>query len=400
MLDIRTAQDSLEDFLRDTILYALGRRLPAVDSIAALRAVPTQGEAHSMMSNNDLINIVVSGSVTAAFRWRSESTTADNGTSVIKPTDVSANGRWHAWTSSVRFAPTVGGNSYYLHELQSGPLKQVIVLDKGMEADEISRLILGQIPAVVIEASGDDPDDMGQHVGWRYDTEFEFKISVVGQNMRAHREATHGGASVGDSDPGVNSIDGLIASLLGGVALNPGQESVRVVKLGRGDNYVSELGQRRVIRERAYRLLCTVENPPAPNDAGVLDDFTLQAQMTDLHDQSEADLENYVVSGIEVIVDTGLTQMITIGSAFVAGTEVSYAGASHLFTANSDTYRDLKPNGTLQFVVVDVGAEEPAVTATALRIGVTRTDATSVVSDRYISITKQDYAAEFEIPLE
>jgi hypothetical protein len=396
-LDVRTAQNTLEDLLHDVILYALGHRLPAVADTTALRSVMTQGATSTVRSDDDLINIVVAGVVVAAYRWNTTSTATDDGDQVIQPNDVTGAGRWLAWTSGVRFAPTVGGNSYYLHELLDGPLNKVFVLDKSLPEEEISALIIGQVPAVVIEASSDEPSDMGQHVGWRYDTTFEFKLTTISENLRSQRQATHGSAI--DSDAGANAIDGWLQSLVGGVNLFPAQSGIRTVQLGRGDNYISDLGQRRVHRERPISMLCTVENPPALNDTGLEEEFTLQAEMTDLHDQPEADLDNYVVSGIEVLVDSGLTQMVTVGSAYIGGTLVSFAGTPHTFPANSDIYRDLNPNGTLTFVAVSTGESPPGLTPGALRIGVSQTDSSSVVSDRYIAITKKPFEAQFEIPL-
>lgn len=396
MLDIRTAQNDLEDYLRDTILKALGKRLPSVPDVASLRAVATQGATSSIRSDNDLINIVVAGIVTTAFRWSTVSTAADNGTTVIQPDDVTGQGRWLAWTSNVRLAPTVGGNSYFLHELLDGPLAQVIVLDKSMPVEEMNALILGQVPAVCIEASGDEPEDMGQHVGWRYDTTFDFKVTTIGENLRALREATHGSL---DGDIGVNAIDGLVQSLLGGVNIAADQDSIRTVKLGHGDNYVSDLGQRRVHRERALRLLCTVENPPAPNDSYVVDEVGLQAELTDLHDQSISSDSNYVVDGIEVVVDMGLSQFVTAGSAVIGGVAVNYVGEYRTFPANSDIYRDLLPNGTIAFVAVGANESPPPVTSTALRVGVCTTDGANVVGDRFIAITRQPYGPTYVIPV-
>lgn len=400
MLNIVTAQTTLENLLRDTILLALGKRLPAVANVVALRAIVTQGASSTIRTNDDLINIVVAGIVTSSYRWSTESNLVDNGTSIIKPTDTVLNGRWLQWTSPIRFVPIVGGNSFYLHELLGGPLKKVIILDRAFSEDEFNNLLLGQFPSVLIETNNDNPQDYQQDTGWRYDTTYEFNISVISENLRDRREAAQGSPfSIDSNDPGANIIDGFIKSLLGGVNLYPALNELRNTQLGRGNNYLSSLGQRHVMRERTYRLLVTEENPPAPNDAGIEQDVTIQPELIDLHDQSLWDENNHVNSGILVTVAPGLTQMVSIGTAIISGTLVTYAGESHAFPAYSDIYRDLLPNGALTFIAVTAEGSPPPITPTALRVGVSNTDGSGVISDRYIAITEQDFTSQYDIPL-
>jgi hypothetical protein len=409
MLNLRSAQTDLEEALRDTILYALGRRLDAVASVAALRAIPTTGVSGPKHHNDVLVPIVVSSAVTASYRWSQESTATDNSTSVIKPNDVSSSstGRWILWTSPIRYVPVVGGDSYYLHELETGIVERVLVLDSSMTRDQIQSLIFGQVPSILIEATGDKPSESDFNTGYRWLTDYDFTISVVAQNLRDRRE--HAQGSTLDDTVGANTIDASIQSLLSGIGLYEEIDGVRNIRAGAGRNFESEEGQRRVIRQRDYTVQATIENPAAPNDVTDIDRVDYQAHMAGLGDPTIAagdaldpsaryeydsfDDQNYISSGMGVAVGVGLSKSIAAGTVVVDGATITYAGQLKTFTANKWTYRDLLPNGSLAFVESDPNAEEPDVTATATRIGMTITDGSSVLSDRFIAMSRVPYGS-------
>ena len=357
-----------------------------------------------MRHDDDLICIVDAETdlVTTSYRWSSKSRENATGTTIVRPLDVEweQNGRWLSWTSPLRFSPVVGGNAYYLHELVSGPLRRVIVLDRHLEQDEINSLVMGQVPSVVVEATDDDPEDATQNVGHRWITAYDFTVSVITENLRDRREHAQGPSLDTDIDPGANSLDGFIKALLSGTQLYDVLDGVLSVRLGRGNNSISDLGQRRVVRSRVYTVHVTEELPNAPNDYGAAEEADLQAQMTDLHDQSTLDPENFVVSGMTVPTGAGYVMTVAAGTAVVGGEDVTYAGELHTFSAFADTYRDLLPNGTMAFVSVALQAQEPDVTATALRVGVTRTNGSGVLEDRYIATVKSNYMNPVEIPLD
>lgn len=395
-LDVRTAQTALETAIRDAVVYALKKRLPAVASVAALRAVPslsTSGSGLSMRDPDDLINIVVGGAVTRAYRWSKTSTAADNGTTVVKPSDLTSQpGRWLAWTSPLRITLTVGGASQALHEIQGGVLERVVFLDKAVDESEMENFIKGAAPAVAVDARGDTPEDMDQNTGWRWDTTFDFTLYVVDENLRDSREAAQGSQVSGDThSPGVNAIDGWLQALFGGTQLYLALDGVRNVRLGAGTNWYSKLSTRRVIRTRAIAVLATVQLPPGSSDSGAMQELDLQQQMATLDSSGEADPDNFVEEGIAVSLGVGLSKSISAGTAWIGGVEVAYAGELKTFDASSDTYRDLKTDGTLLFVTVPAGGEKPPVSSGCLRVGVTTTSASSVDDDRYLAATKRDY---------
>lgn len=401
-LDTRIAQTTLENLIHDTILYALGQRLPSVSTIAALRAVASMGASSTSRSDDDLICVVAG--TTTGFRWSTVSTAADNGTTVIQPTDVPSGqpGRWLAWVSQLRFSPTVGAASVTLDQLTSGPLRRVIVLDKGMSEDDINSLITGEVPAVVIVAVDDIPEDATLNVGHRWLSNYEFDVTVIAQNLRDGRQAAQGSQVPNDPDPGANTVDGFVKVLLAGTTLNAafsGDQPIRDVQLGRGHNWVSKFGQRRIGRTRSYTFNVTEEFPAAPNDAAAADEIDAQANLTDLKQQPAYDPANYVVSGIAPTVGAALAQTLSAGAAIIAGSVVNYAGGSVTFAAYRDTYRDLLPNGTVTLVAVPASSLPPPVTAGALRVGFTTTNASIVVGDTPIAQTQAPFGPVNVIPL-
>jgi hypothetical protein len=398
MLDIRTAQTQLENLLRDTILQALGTRIAQQASIAALRAFGSVGAGGSIAHTDDTL-VTVAGSPVLAFRWSSESTAADNGTTVIKPTDAGANGRWIAWVTPLRFSLTVAGDSVTLDQITSGPLRRVIVLDQNMTNDDVKVLLAGEVPAVIIEATDDNPSEATFATG-RWLTEYEFTITVVAENLRNRREAAQGSLVPGETVPGANALDGFIKALLCGVQLSAVESGIRNTHIGRGHNWKSELGQRRVMRARAYTLQVTEQFPNAPNETQRQTEVDVQANTATLDQAKDtADPANYLKAGMAVAPAGGLTQPISAGSALIGGALVNFAGSTPTFTAYSDTYRDLLPNGTLTLIVVANGAPVPALTPTALRIGVTITNGISVTDDVIIAATQTAYGPRFVFPL-
>lgn len=398
MLDIRTAQDRLEDVLRDAILYALGKRIATVSNVSNLRAFVTQGQTGGVLNNDSLAVIVVGGLVTASYRWSQESVAADNGTTVIKPDDITFSGRWIAWTSTIRFSPQVGGDSFLLHEIPQGPLERVIVLNKSMDGAEISALISGQVPSAMIEATDDIPEDMTLDTGYRWDTRYEFTVSVIAQNLRDRRQSTHG--STLDPSIGANLLDGFIKALFGGTNITPEESGIRNIQVGRGMNWYSTEAQRRVIRSRGFTIQATEANPQAPNEVGPAQEVDAQAELTDLGDHADEsfDISNYVSGGMTVGLGPGLTKTVTAGTAQLAGLTVTYAGQLKTFTASVDTYRDLLPNGSMVFVEAAFD-QDVAVTPNAMRVGMTRTDGSGVLSDRMIAETRIPFMNPLQIPL-
>lgn len=397
-LDIRVAENTIEDLLRDAILYGLGRRTgPAPDSVAALRAVTTRGQSDSQFGDTRLIQVVnMYDDVERAYRWRQSSTAADNGTTVIKPNDVTGPGRWEewpTWASDIYFSRDVGSDSAPLAQIQDGFLRSVIVLDKSMTKEEYEALLFGDTPSVVIEATGDDPEDMTLDVGHSWITQFRFMIGVVEQNLRDYRRAARGSELASDAaDPGANTIDGWIQALLAGNRLTQAEDSILAVRVGPGRNLESEGGQRRIVRVRQYVVWAHVERTNAPNEIVDAQEIDRQAQFSQpAAGAAEFDPKDVLRDGVFVRPDVGLTKNVTAGSALIAGLDVTYAGESHTFGASQLTYLDLDPSGTLTFVATGLLEPEPPVTSGAMRVAVVESDGSGVVDYRFKSALSEDY---------
>ncbi len=399
MLDVRLAQTAIENALRDAILFALGARLAQVASVAALRAVPTQGTVNSQFHNDRLIT--VAGSPLLSYRWNQESTIADNGVSVVKPNDVTANGRWLQWTSPVRFSPSAGANSTTLDQIASGYLQRVIVLDRDFAEDEWVALLTGAVPAVLIQAEGDSPKDLTQNTGHRWDRAYRFRVWSLDQNLRGRREAAQGSLVSGDTTIGANAVDGLVEALISGTSLNAVVDGIRNIQSGDCENRVSELAENRVVRVREYTVQATVELPQAPNESLSPQTIAAQAHLDSLDSSGDAfDPANYVANGMLATVALGLTQPVAAGSAQIAGVTVSYAGsAGQAFPAWSDTYHDLLNTGVMTFTSVARDTAPPAVAANALRVAVTTTNTGAVIQSAYTAATSQILGSQFLIPV-
>lgn len=396
MFDSRTVQTVLENLLRDSILYALGQRLPQVASIAALRGFGTQGTSGTTSRLDDDL-ITVAGVTLTSFRWNTRSNAADDGVSVIRPDDVApANrGRWIKWTSVLRFAQIVGDDSVTLDQNASGLVARVIVLDKNLSVDELINLLAGQIPAIVIQSDDDDPDDATQNVGSTYLTDYNFTIHHVVENLRDNRQAAQGSDVTEDYTVGAYTLDGLVQALICGSTLYPVIEGttdgIRTVTKGRGNNWVSDFAERRVIRSRSYRVRVSEEIPPYDSDTTPASLVTFQGQLIATNGQDEFDALNYLAAGCLFVVGGALSQTLTAGSAVIDGDTVTFAGLPCTLPAYSDTYYDLASSGVMTLTSVTRGGARPSVAASSMRIGKVTTDGIAVTDLQIIAATLEDF---------
>jgi hypothetical protein len=409
VLNVRYAQTTLENLLRETIELAFKRRLPTVASIAALRAVATQGASGSQRTADDIITVVTTTPTTSAYRWIPTSAHADDGAAWVKPADVQAGqvGRWSLWTSPIRYVPVVDGPDYTLDQLpfqdsKNQPLQQVILLDESMSPEDIAALVLGQVPACVIVPDDDDPEATDLNSGWRWRDTFNFTISVICENRRNRREAAMGSDVDADPYPGANEIDGMIWELLAGAGagrLNEVVDAIVDVQPSTGTNWSSELGQRRVFRSRKYRVIATLSNPAGSNDAGPLQKILAQQQFAQTSSALVADTANLVTAGCDVPLGVGLTKPVHAGTALIDSAAITYAGELATFPTSSDTYRDLNEDGTMTFTSVAIDGAPPDLASGAMRVGCTRTDGSGVLSDVFLCAVKTNYGNPLETDL-
>ena len=362
----RNAATLVERAVYDAVNRALRKRQPAAADIAALRARVTKGAGASGFARSDRELVFVT-SKAVCYEWSTASAAVDDGDLVVKPADAGATGRWLKTASMV----------------QTGYLRDVRLYEGEQSEDELLERLLGVTPSVAILWRGSANEPASQVSGALYRYEADFALWAASQNYRgsAQSEAVVGSAVAAEAayDPGANAIVGdLKAALAGRTGEELVQAGISYCEVGREEPVFRSLAERRFVFSLDLRVHAAVHSPDS--DLVALSEAALQYQLGDLHAQTSLDAANYVVSGIRVAVG-GLTAAISAGSAKVAGATVAYAGQTRTFAATRWTYRDLSPAGTLTFLETAPFADPPAVTAGALRVGVTYSDAAGVDDD-------------------
>lgn len=388
-LTLATALTNIEQALQRVIRLDLQQRRSAVATIAALRAVPAQGASGPAIKDGDPLRYVTA--VGACYDWSAFSSAVDNGTSVIRPTDIDAGkpGRWLLTTSTVT----------------SGYLKSVILWNGEFRRKEFESRIYADRPCVAIMWEGSRNAQRSTVAGAIFDYEARFTILCVSANLRDEQQTVYGSAISAEAaaDPGAVTILGAVKKTLADENKRADEKldlggSVKQINLGEEGIEDVDLDERRAIISLDVSVMCSIENADdAATEHKDVDAIYAQAHRVVLNEQAEFDDDNYVASGYTFAAGA-LTQTPASGSAVVGGITVSSAPAQRTFGARTDTYRDLKLDGTFAYHEVANGLDEPDVTTGALRVGVTVTDSTSVIYDRMIAATKAAIGPNNEIP--
>ena len=374
-LDVRTQIATVERTVWSILRLGLGTRLPAVADIAALRAAP-------VLTVKDMAVRHVT-SVNNLFEWAAVSSAADDGVNVIQPTTPpkpgQTNGRWLRVTNPSTFGPN---DNAPLQRKATGYVPAV-VLYQGEDDDKALTEVFGQTPAILIEWMGDDPKARSQYPGALYWNVHELQVMCISQCLRPSPWALLGSVISGEAakDPGVHRLLGDVRYLLAGV--KTGVDGIESIEIGRADIVSVSLAQRLFVAtvQIFVRTSWTIPDEDLEPMAWQVD----PKHPTTFEDDGAFDPLNYVASGYTVQQGAGLTRTPAPGSAFIGGTVLSSSPAAKTFTANRDTYRDLKPDGTFAYVEVLVGAAAPPRTAGWLRLGVTRTDGADIVLDKVLA---------------
>lgn len=373
-LAFNTALSQIEQALHRVIRWKLLALTATVADVAALRAFVTQTASGNALPEFAAVFVTSLG---YRVEWISSSLTADDGASVFKPNDVGAGvkGRWHITTSKQTGGYLVAVN-YWQGETKKSEYKQ---------------RILAAAPSVSILWESSDNDPRSTVPGAIYDYPCRFSIWCVDTNLRDHYEAMLGSAYAYDAaHPGAMQIVGDVKKLLSdeNKRLVTGTQTcnaldfgggVKLILVGGEDVEDADLAERWIILSLGVEVLGSIENPDDPSEHVDVTEVYVQPNLTDLNAQSEFDPLNYVVSGYLFVPQSGLTQAPTTGSAKIAGVAVSSSPIAHVFTAYSDTFCDLKPDGTIAYQVAPNGGAEPALTASALRIGKVVTDSLGIL---------------------
>lgn len=376
-LDIRTATRQITEALVEVLQLAYGMRQPEAADLAALAAY----ELTPNLADRDLVYVVSEGTV---YRWLAASTLPSAPPYVIQPrADLlpeQGNGRFVRTSSSVTLGP-----AYFrpLHRVRSGFARAVEIYEG--QDDEMLARIYGQRPAYLVEWISDELEVKSYQHGSIYNLTLRYSLHALARNLRNGPEALVGSDVPGDEDaegPGLWQMLGLARYLLGGctLGLEPGIKFVDVT--GAARIVESELAQRLFRAEMDVVVKASVhviDEDLFPNP-----EIWIERRDAGSPAGEDFDASNFVAQGCAVSPGPGLTAAVTAGIAYSAGQIISAPSVTRLWESDADTYRDLSPDGTWSFYPVDPDSDPPPQRPNTLRVGLTRTDGSNVVVDRYL----------------
>ena len=382
-LAANTGTTQIEVALRDTIALALRRRYPAVANVAALRAWSTLGEGGS--SSLDETNVELLPVGTTVYRWYATSTEHDDGAGVIAPADrVAARlpGRWLRTTAAA----------------DAGFLDAVRLYEGEDTEDMILQRVLGVIPSCLIIWRGEEHRLKSVQPGALYEFPVEFEVWISSKNMRRGNEALLGSpiADEADRDPGVLNAIGQLKKVLAGS--NLGQPGVDFVELHGHTPKLQSLSEGEFVHALKITVRAAIHIPDDPGEDVPLEPGALWLQGQLVDSSEHFDPANHRVGGLEV--DLGHTQvagvpgklfsLVHAGEVVMNGTSVATPEIVVELQPSHDHYRDVFPSGVVWLTPVPVDAAPPAQSVGTLRVGVSRTNATDVISDRFLVGSARD----------
>lgn len=385
LIDESIAQ--IEDALLREISFALRAGLPAAATPAALRIRPSLEEGSPTFTDLDLVYVT---SLERRFYWWQASTAADNGTTVLAPADAGTTGRWLLVTSTLSF------DGVPLAEIETGLLQHVVLYNGDFSFEDLKEKIYGLAPCVAIHFDGEVHKAISQVPGALYDYRVRFEVWSVARDYRDRFEAALGSplaAELADGDVGAMRIHGKVKKFLAGSDLGLGGTSETNMS---GISHTEILGGRldySDLKERVFVMALEIEvrgslaNPDADSERGAVTRIDAQRMQSSLAPGEVLDLETCVTGGLGVPVGLGFAKTVAAGTATIGGVDVVVSAAAKTFTASTNTYRDLAPDGTWTFVEVADGQEIPDPAAGSLRVGMTVTDAAGVIWDAYVAST-------------
>lgn len=378
-LDVRTLINTIEQTLLDLLSLGYQVRRAPVASIAALRATPAK-----TVADRDLVYVDDQDNL---YRWSQASTAADDGLAVVAPTDPpyapATNGRWLRVSTPATFGPNQNAP---LQKKQTGYARSVVLYQgegQGTSAKQIAESIFGRSPAILIQWLGDDPRLRSQYPGALYWDNLEFQILVYSESLRGQPWTALGSPQAAEvaRDPGLNRMVGDVRYLLAGIQ-HTGVDGIESVEIGRSD-IVSQDLEDRVFVAGVQIIVRTSWTIPDEDLEAMRIQLRPQHPVT-IEDLPKFDPLNYVASGLTVQVGTGRTRTPAPGIVFIAGVAIVVTPPAVTFAADSDVYRDVKPDATVTYVSVPAGSKTPAVTSGALRVGVTTTNAADILQDKIL----------------
>ena len=317
---------------------------------------------------------------------------------IIAPTTIPSaysGARWIRQESGVSYGPNWRAP---VHARTSGKLQAIELFAGDGDTTQKWERVQAAAPALLVECTNDvlTPLSAG-YPGALYRAELPFVLTVFSDNNRASPSSSWGSpASVSETDdPGPAAIIGDVRKVLAGLRGDDlGLDGLDRVEIGDSRLIDEEFAERFLVWELDVSVRCVVAIEDEDLDAMRID---VQPELADSQVAGRFDPLNYVATGYVVAPGAGLTAAPSAGIALIAGAAVASTPPDHTFTADRDTYRDLAADGTFTYVEAYRGHPAPAVTAGALRVGVTTTDASDIVADRILCSYAQTFRDSYQI---
>lgn len=394
-LTLQNARTTVENAVLFQVLLAVGRRLWTPADIPTLRTIQTYATSGSGETVRDINDLAFVTSAGLTYRWSTTATGADDGVTTIIPNDLPPGnpGRWLQTTSTV----------------SGGYLRRCALYNDDPDDEEAVIRAMAQLPAVLITYSGGKHKPKSKQPGSLYWWEGSFVAWVIATDMRGGQTARQGSlvGTEAATNPGTSAMLGDLKATLAGLS---GEDlslpDVAYIEIGDEYPVAKSVANRRFVEALEFKVYATL-TPGDPLAQPLSDpyEFNVQEQLAGEPNQANApapptlgptpgplpsggniifDPNNYVSAGMQCPLGASLTQTIAAGAAIVGGVGVNPVATPNTFPASSATYRDLLPNGSYVFQSTKVGQNPPPVTLNALRVGVTITDASSVVADEFL----------------
>lgn len=228
ILTFRNARVLIEGAIRDELLLAYGRRLPALDtadSLARFRSAP--------LGDDDLCFV---STAQRTYRFRRMDASDADGDAAVAPSDLpaSAPGRWLKTDSQV----------------QLGYLERCELFNEDVDEETINERLFGKKPSVLISFEGAKHRPVSNRAGALYWYIASYRLLVISTNMRGGEAAWYGSARPSEAvrDPGTAAMLGDVKQVLAGSDLGL-SGSVERVELGDERPVIVALAKRTVVEE-------------------------------------------------------------------------------------------------------------------------------------------------------
>jgi hypothetical protein len=389
-LPYRGATAIIANAILQALNLAYRKRLPTVEDVAALRAMATKGAGTTTkISPNALVYVT---DAETSYRWGETTTTADNGTTVIKPADVTSGpGRWLAESTSLFLLD----DGTPINQA-TGYLRNVVYYNGEESAEQFEARIYQQRPCVLLDFIDRTKERKSTTQGPLAWATYRFAVEAISFSAQADERGFRGSVPLdGSVDPGAWSIAEDVENLLdGATGAQLGVDGIDHCKCGAEMRIVeNDLTGRRAVVAMDLEVYASIGRETPSSAAPALTSIHAQPQVAMVRPPGEdVDPENVIVSGLRITPGMGLSRAPTDGSALIGDVAVTVTGAdAHEFATYSDVYRDLSADGEFTYITVTSGEEVPDVTADCLRIGVSRTDGSGIATDTLLAPTLRDF---------